>query len=122
MGLASWADYVMPLEGTEFYSLLADKSMVFGINGSAVAVPYAVEGYGIIYNDAIMRTYFSLPDKVVSINSAEEIHSFAMLKVVVEDMSRHRAELGTGCVCVYFYVCRQSVEMADPYRQCSCVL
>ena len=57
-------------------------------------IPYAVEGYGIIYNDAIMRKYFALPDKAVSISSAEEITSFETLKAVVEDMSKHLDELG----------------------------
>ena len=35
---------------------ITDGDGVYGI-------PYAVEGYGIIYNDAIMKKYFALPDK-----------------------------------------------------------
>ena len=40
---------------------ITDGDGVYGI-------PYAVEGYGIIYNDAIMKKYFALPDKAVDIS------------------------------------------------------
>ena len=82
------------MEDTGFYALLADKSMAIEQNGHVVGIPYAVEGYGIIYNDAIMRKYFALPDKAVDISSADEIRSFDTLKAVVEDMSKHLDELG----------------------------
>ena len=32
-------------------------------DGKIYAVPYAVEGYGIIYNDAILKQYFAMEDK-----------------------------------------------------------
>ena len=73
VGIAENVNTVAPLQDTEFYGLLADKGMALSLDGNVVAVPYAVEGYGIIYNDAIMRKYFALPDKAVSISSAEEI-------------------------------------------------
>ena len=94
VGIAENAGTVASLQDTGFYNLLADKDMALTLEGNAVAVPYAVEGVGIIYNDAIMRRYFALPDKAVSINSAEEITDFDTLKAVVEDMSRHLDELG----------------------------
>ena len=94
VGIAENSSTVAPLQDTEFYGLLADKGMALSLDGNVVAVPYAVEGYGIIYNDAIMRKYFALPDKAVSISSAEEITDFDTLKAVVEDMSKHLDELG----------------------------
>ena len=94
VGIAENATTVAPLQDTEFYNLLADKTMALSLDGNVVAIPYAVEGYGIIYNDAIMRKYFALPDKAVSISSAEEINNFETLKAVVEDMSKHLDELG----------------------------
>ena len=94
VGIAENTSTVAPLQDTEFYGLLADKGMALSLDGNVVAVPYAVEGYGIIYNDAIMRKYFALPDKAVSISSAEEITDFDTLKAVVEDMSKHLDELG----------------------------
>ncbi len=94
VGIAENATTVAPLQDTDFYNLLADKGMALSLDGNVVAVPYAVEGYGIIYNDAIMRKYFALPDKAVDINSAEEINNFETLKAVVEDMTAHLDELG----------------------------
>lgn len=94
VGISENTSSVAPLQDTQFYNLLADKTMALSLDGNVVAVPYAVEGYGIIYNDAIMRKYFALPDKAVSISSAEEITDFETLKAVVEDMSKHLGELG----------------------------
>jgi raffinose/stachyose/melibiose transport system substrate-binding protein len=94
VGLADSLNYTADLRNTDFYKILADKSMALEMNGQVLAIPYAVEGYGIIYNDAIMRKYFALPNKAVAIRSAEEITNFALLKAVVEDMQKNRATLG----------------------------
>ena len=94
VGLASSKNEAASLEGTDFYKLLADKSMALKLDGVVSAIPYAVEGYGIIYNDAIMRKYFELPNKAVAISSAEEINNFATLKAVVEDMQKNKDALG----------------------------
>ena len=94
VGVQENIDNVAPMQDMDFYNLLADKSMALTLDGDVVAVPYAVEGFGIIYNDAIMRAYFALPDKAVQISSAEEITDFETLKAVVEDMTAHKEELG----------------------------
>ena len=94
VGVQAFTNDVAPLEDTGFYALLADKSMAIEQDGHVVGIPYAVEGYGIIYNDAIMRKYFALPDKAVDISSVDEIRNFATLKAVVEDMTKHLDELG----------------------------
>ncbi len=94
VGLAGSLDYTADLKNTDFYKILSDKSMALGQDGEVLAIPYAVEGYGIIYNDAIMRAYFALPNKAVRINSADEINNFALLKAVVEDMQKNKAALG----------------------------
>lgn len=91
-----WKNYCMDLSDTKLYSWLLDKSMaVTGDNGKGVyGIPYVVEGYGIIYNNAIMEKYFALSDKTSQIKSVEEINNFAALKEVVEDMQAHKSELG----------------------------
>lgn len=94
VGLEGQKDYAADLSGTSFYGLLADKSMALTLGDMVAAVPYAVEGYGIIYNDAIMRAYFALPNKAVAISSAEEITDYATLKAVVEDMQANASTLG----------------------------
>lgn len=93
-GVQENIDNVAPMQDMDFYNLLADKSMAQMLGSDVVAVPYAVEGFGIIYNNAIMEKYFALSDKAVSISSAEEITDFATLKAVVEDMTAHKDELG----------------------------
>jgi raffinose/stachyose/melibiose transport system substrate-binding protein len=75
-----------------------DKSMAISSGDGVYGIPYAVETYGIIYNDAIMRKYFALPNKAVNISSARDIKNFAALKAVVEDMTKRKAELGIGGV------------------------
>ncbi len=93
VGLLGNLDDVADLSSTDFYSILADKSMALKTpNGTLAAIPYAVEGYGIIYNDAIMRDYFALPGAVVS--SMDEIKNFDTLKKVVEDMTKKKDQLG----------------------------
>ncbi len=94
VGLKESLSYTADLKNTEFYKILSDKSMALGNGDAVLAIPYAVEGYGIIYNDGIMRKYFGLSSKAVSISSADEINNYATLKAVVEDMTKHKDELG----------------------------
>ncbi len=94
VGFKTWKNYCADLTDTTLYKSLTDKDLAITDDGKAYAVPYAVEGYGIIYNDAIMKKYFALPDKKVTINSAEEINSFQQLKEVVEDMQAKKEVLG----------------------------
>ena len=83
---------VADLSETEYYKILGDKSMALKLDDTVVAVPYAVEGYGIIYNNAIMNKYFALPG--AKAKSMDEIKNFATLKAVVEDMQAKKDALG----------------------------
>ncbi|MCI9178423.1 MAG: ABC transporter substrate-binding protein [Lachnospiraceae bacterium] len=94
IGYQTWKDYCMDLKGSEFYDWLVEKDMAISEGEGVYAVPYAVESYGIIYNDAIMKKYFALPDKMVEINDAKEIKNFETLKAVVEDMTAKKELLG----------------------------
>lgn len=96
IGYQSWKDYCLNIENSDFAKLLSDDTLAIrDAEGNGVyAVPYVVEGYGIIYNDAIMKKYFAFSDKAVNIDSAEQITNFETLKAVVEDMSTHKSELG----------------------------
>lgn len=94
IGYASWADYCADLKNTEIYQHLTDKSLAIASGDKVFAVPYVVEGYGIIYNKKILDAYFALPNKSTPYASADEINSYKALKEVVEDMQAHRQELG----------------------------
>jgi len=94
VGLANWKDYTADLKDSDLYKHLSDQSLAVTEDGAVYGVPYVVEGYGIIYNDAIMKKYFALTDKAVSISSTDQITSFDLLKQVVEDMTAHKDALG----------------------------
>lgn len=94
IGYTAWKSYCADLKDSRIYSYLSDKSLAIEDNGGVYGIPYVVEGYGIIYNDAIMRKYFSLPNRSSKLKSASEIKSFAELKAVVEDMTAKREQLG----------------------------
>lgn len=93
-GYANWQDYCKDLKDTELYKHLTDKSLAVEVNGGVYGIPYVVEGYGIIYNNAIMEKYFALPNKATDVKSVEEINSFDKLKAVVEDMTKNKEALG----------------------------
>ncbi|OPJ56667.1 ABC transporter substrate-binding protein [Clostridium oryzae] len=94
MGYQNWKDYCADLSKTKLYSYLTDKSLAVKSGKGIYGIPYVVEGYGIIYNDAIMKKYFALSDKAVSISSTSEINNFDMLSKVVKDMTAHKKQLG----------------------------
>ena len=94
VGLQSWKEYCLDLSGSAFYEMLSDKSLAVSEDGAVYAVPYVVEGYGIIYNDAIMEKYFASANKATEYTSMDEINNFAALKALVEDMTALKDELG----------------------------
>ena len=94
IGYQTWKDYCADLKDSKLYEWLTDKDMAITDGDGVYGIPYAVEGYGIIYNDAIMKKYFALPDKAVDISDTKEIKNFDTLKTVVEDMTKHKDDLG----------------------------
>ena len=92
VGYAAWKDYTADLKDTELYKHLSDKSMAVTDGDGVFGLPYVVEGYGIIYNNAIMSKYFGLDG--AKAKSMDEINNFAKLKEVVEDMTAKKADLG----------------------------
>lgn len=94
VGYESWKDYTADLKDSKLYSFLSDKSLAVKSGEGVYGIPYVVEGYGIIFNNAIMQKYFALTDKTVAISSADEIKNFDTLKQVVEDMTKHKEQLG----------------------------
>ena len=94
VGYEAWKSYCLDIKDSKLYDKLSDKSLASKEDGGVYAIPYVVEGYGIIYNDAIMKKYFALPNKKTDLKSADEIDSFDKLKAVVEDMSKNLSALG----------------------------
>ena len=93
VGLVTWKDYALDLSGTEFVKALTDSSMALtDENGVVYGSPLGIEGYGLIYNAAILNKYFALEGAKAT--SVDEIKGFAKLKEVVEDMQARKADLG----------------------------
>ena len=93
VGLVTWKDYALDLSGTEFVKALTDTSMALtDESGVAYGSPLGIEGYGLIYNAAILNKYFALEGAKAA--SVDEIKGFAKLKEVVEDMQARKADLG----------------------------
>lgn len=94
VGYQNWKDYCADLSKTEFYDMLSDKSLAIKDGDGVYGVPYAVEGYGIIYNNEIMDKYFSSDKKSTSYKGMDEVNNFEALKEVVEDMTKMKGDLG----------------------------
>lgn len=93
IGYQNWKEYCADLSNTRLYDWLIDKDLVVtGEDGGIYGIAYVVEGYGIIYNDAIMRQYFAMDGAKAA--SMEDIKNFQMLKAVVEDMQARKEALG----------------------------
>lgn len=93
-GYQSWKNYCADLTDTKLYSYLSEKNLAIRENGRVYGIPYVVEAYGIIYNEAVTDKYFTLSTRQKTVNSMDEIVNFETLKTVVEDMTKHKDELG----------------------------
>ena len=95
IGYNNWKDYTMDLSDTILGDWLTDPGLAqMGDDGSLVGMPITVEGYGLIYNNAIMDAYFASDSKSTSYTSMDEINNFDVLSEVVEDMTALKDELG----------------------------
>ena len=94
IGYDAWKDYCADIKDSKLYSFLSDKNLAIKDGEGVYGIPYVVEGYGIIYNNAIMEKYFALSTKKTDIKSVSEINSFDKLKAVVEDMTAQKEALG----------------------------
>ena len=92
VGYESWKDYCLDLKDTELYKHLLNEDMAVKDGDGVYGIPYVEEGYGIIYNNAIMEKYFALDG--AKAKSMDEINNFDKLKEVAEDMQSKKDELG----------------------------
>lgn len=92
VGYKTWGSYCADLTNTDLTKHLTDASLSLKDGDKVVGLPLAVEGYGIIYNQAIMDKYFKLDG--AKAKSMDEINSFAKLKAVAEDMTAKKDKLG----------------------------
>lgn len=92
VGYQAWKDYTLDLKDTELYKHLLNEDMAVKDGDGVYGIPYVEEGYGIIYNNAIMEKYFKLDG--AKAKSMDEINNFDKLKEVTEDMQAKKDKLG----------------------------
>ena len=97
-GYNSWKAYCSDMTNLSITSKLTDKGLAVKSDSKIYGIPYSVEGFGIIYNKALTDKYFKATNftrnQNVTAKSMEEVKSYAMLKNVVEDMQKHKLDLG----------------------------
>lgn len=59
VGMHNWQGYTADLKDSALYGWLEAKELAIGEDGKIYGIPYAIESYGIIYNDAVLRKYFA---------------------------------------------------------------
>lgn len=91
---AKWKDYMEPVDDSAAFELLTDegKANSYQADGKHYTLPYAAEWYGIIYNKKIVNEYAS--KDYAKIKSDKDIKDYDTLKEVVEDMQKHKDDLG----------------------------
>jgi len=92
VGYESWKEYCADLKDTNLYNSLLNQDMAIKDGEGVYGIPYVEEGYGIIYNEAIMNKYFALDG--AKAKSIDEINNFDKLKEVTEDMQSKKDQLG----------------------------
>ncbi|WP_087118024.1 ABC transporter substrate-binding protein [Corynebacterium urinipleomorphum] len=92
-GYGIWKDYLADMSDYEIaQALQEDAQPITNAEGGIVGVPFAMEGFGILYNEEILDAYFALPG--AKVGSMEELNSFEDLKAVAEGMQARKDELG----------------------------
>ena len=92
VGLASWKDYCYDLSDSQIYKDVSSDDYVLKDGDAVQGIAYVIETYGIIYNKALLKKYFELPD--AEIKSIEELNSFDALKKVADGIQKHKEDLG----------------------------
>ena len=91
-GLKTWRDWCLDLRSTALIENLKSDDFALFDGEEAVAVAYAIETYGLIYNRSLLGEYCTLENAVIQ--SPDEITDFKTLKAVAEDIQSRRKELG----------------------------
>ena len=92
VGLRAWRDWCLDLRDTKLFQSLQNRDFALTDGETVLAVAYAIESYGLIYNRTLLNRYCALDGAVIA--DASEINSFETLRAVAEDIQSRRQELG----------------------------
>lgn len=85
VGLEAWEDYCYDLTGSAIVNEVISDEFLLRDGEEIQGIAYVIESYGIIYNKELLAE---------AGYTAEDIKSFADLRVVAEDITARSAELG----------------------------
>jgi len=92
VGLKTWRDFCADLSDTAMFQSLQSSEFALMEDQQALAVAYAIETYGLIYNKTLLEKYCAMDGAVIQ--DASEITNFETLCAVAEDIQSRREELG----------------------------
>ena len=85
VGLASWKDYCYDLKDSQIYGELTSDSFALKDGDAVAGIGYVIESYGLITNKTLLEK---------AGYTVEDIQSFDDLKMVAEDITARKDELG----------------------------
>lgn len=109
IGYEAWKAYCADLSNVELAKMVTSDGYLVKSEGKVYGIANCVEGYGIIYNNGIIKQYCEMEG--AKIKDVNEITSFETLKAVVEDMDAKKAELGIDAV-----FASTTLESSDNWR------
>lgn len=93
VGLATWKDYCLDLEGTDVYKDLQSEDYALkDTDGTVKGIAYVIETYGLIYNKKLLNDYIAMDGAKIS--DVSELNSFDKLKEVADDIQSKKDALG----------------------------
>ncbi len=92
VGLKAWRAYCADLSDTQTVQNLQNEAFTLREGDETLAVAYAVESYGLIFNQTLLNKYCGLDGALIE--SAEDIRNFETLRAVAEDIQRRKEEVG----------------------------
>ena len=96
VGYNAWKEYCADLTEVDLAKMVTDQGFLVKDGDKVFGIANCVEGYGIIYNNGIIKEYCAMDG--AKIKDVSEITSFETLKAVVEDMDAKKADLGIDAV------------------------
>ncbi|MBQ3060962.1 MAG: carbohydrate ABC transporter substrate-binding protein [Lachnospiraceae bacterium] len=109
VGYNAWKEYCADLTEVDLAKMVTDQGFLVKDGDKVFGIANCVEGYGIIYNNGIIKEYCAMDG--AKIKDVSEITSFETLKAVVEDMDAKKADLGIDAV-----FASTTLESSDNWR------
>lgn len=109
MGYNAWKEYCADITELDLVKKVTDQGYLVKNGDKVFGVANCVEGYGIIYNNGIIKKYCETEGAVIT--SVDDIKSFEIFEKVCKDMDAKKADLGIDAV-----FASTTLEHSDDWR------